>query len=70
MVAPLLPIPTPGPPDPPRALLSDALAWLRRSWAANPPLALVGLGTLALAIPLVVGVFADPRVITGAPAWL
>jgi hypothetical protein len=31
---------------------------------------LVGLGTLALAIPLVVGVFADPRVITGAPAWL
>lgn len=42
----------------------------RRAWESNRPLAFVGslmLLTLAVAV---VGIVVDPRVITGAPAWL
>ncbi len=40
------------------------------AWERNPPLAVVGVGmVLALAATLV-GLVLDPRVITGAPAWL
>jgi hypothetical protein len=45
-------------------------ALLRRSWALNAPLTLLGMlmgGTLLAAL---VGLVVDPRVITGAPAWL
>ena len=49
---------------------SGPLALLRRSWALNAPLTLLGIlmgGTLLAAL---VGLVVDPRVITGAPAWL
>jgi hypothetical protein len=39
-------------------------------WEASPPLTAVGLLMLAVAVPSAVGIFIDPRVITGAPAWL
>jgi hypothetical protein len=42
----------------------------RRAWETNRPLAFVGtLMLLTLAVALV-GIFVDPRVVTGAPAWL
>lgn len=41
-----------------------------RLWQASPPLTAVGLVMLAVAIPSLVGVLVDTRVITGAPAWL
>ena len=41
-----------------------------RLWRASPPLTAVGLVMLVAAVASLVGVFVDPRVITGAPAWL
>src|SRR3954463_15206198 len=50
--------------------LLDPRAALARAWAANRALTLLGvLMLITLAITLV-GLLADPRVITGAPAWL
>jgi hypothetical protein len=43
---------------------------VRRAWAANRPLTLVGLAMMAVLAVTVVGLTVDPRVITGAPAWL
>jgi hypothetical protein len=43
---------------------------LSRMRQASPPLTAVGLLMLAVAVPSAVGIFIDPRVITGAPAWL
>jgi hypothetical protein len=43
---------------------------LRNLWKASPPLTAVGLLMLLVAIPTAVGIVVDPRVITGAPAWL
>ncbi len=43
---------------------------LRRALATDAPLTLVGLGALALLVVALVGLVADPTVITGAPAWL
>ena len=46
-------------------------SWLLgRLWSASPPLTAVGLLMLVVAVPLAVGIFLDPRLITGAPAWL
>lgn len=39
-------------------------------WRSSPPLTAVGLLMAAVAVPSLIGVFVDPRVITGAPAWL
>jgi hypothetical protein len=39
-------------------------------WRASAPLTAVGLVMLAVAVPSFIGIFVDPRVITGAPAWL
>ncbi|HEU4588193.1 MAG TPA: hypothetical protein VFS11_06080 [Gemmatimonadales bacterium] len=47
-----------------------ALSLLARLWRTSPPLTAVGLLMLLAAVPSLVGVFVDPRVITGAPAWL
>lgn len=41
-----------------------------RCWHASPPLTAVGLLMLAAAVPSLAGIFLDPRIITGAPAWL
>jgi hypothetical protein len=42
----------------------------RRLWRTSPPLAGVGLLMLGVAALSLVGLAVDPRVITGAPAWL
>ena len=47
--------------------IADLLACL---WRASPPLTAVGLLMLAVAVVSIVGIFVDPRTITGAPAWL
>jgi hypothetical protein len=43
---------------------------LDRLWGASPPLTAVGLLMLAVAAASLVAMFVDPRIITGAPAWL
>jgi len=43
---------------------------MRRAWALNPPLAFVGAAMGVTVAVALVGLVADPRVITGAPAWL
>ena len=47
-----------------RAALLDQL------WRGSPPLTAVGLFMLAVAGASAIGMFVDPRLITGAPAWL
>jgi hypothetical protein len=42
----------------------------RNLWKASAPLTVVGLLMLLVAIPTAVGIVVDPRIITGAPAWL
>ena len=48
----------------------DARAALRRAYATNPALTLLGVLMLATLVVCLIGLLADPRVITGAPAWL
>jgi hypothetical protein len=43
---------------------------IRKAWDTNKPLALVGLAMVAVLGAALVGLLVDPRVITGAPAWL
>jgi hypothetical protein len=43
---------------------------LDRMWRASRPLTAVGLLMIVVAVVSVIGVFADPRTITGARAWL
>jgi hypothetical protein len=45
-------------------------AMLSRLWRTDPLLTGTGLFLLALALPFGLGLVLDPRVITGAPAWL
>jgi hypothetical protein len=47
-----------------------ARALLARLWRASPPLTAVGVLMIVVAGASLVGVLVDPRVITGAPAWL
>jgi hypothetical protein len=47
-----------------------AKALLDRLWHASPPLTAVGLLMLVVAVASLVGMIVDPRMITGAPAWL
>lgn len=47
-----------------------AATLLDRLWQASPPLTAVGLLMVVVAVPSLIGVFVDPRIITGAPAWL
>jgi hypothetical protein len=46
------------------------LGLIQRLWHTAPILTGTGLFMLALAIPSALGVVLDPRLITGAPAWL
>ena len=41
-----------------------------RAWAANRPLTVLGVAMIALLVVAAAGIALDPRVITGAPAWL
>jgi len=47
-----------------------APALLDRLWRASPPLTAVGALMIVVAAASLVGLLVDPRVITGAPAWL
>lgn len=40
------------------------------SWKSNPPLAALVVAMLALFVVFLIGLVVDPRVITGAPAWM
>jgi hypothetical protein len=58
----------------PRAVQSPAgaraAARLDRLWRASPPLTAVGALMLVAACASLVGMLVDPRMVTGAPAWL
>jgi hypothetical protein len=43
---------------------------IRNLWRTSRPLTAVSVVMLAALVPFAIGLFADPRVITGAPAWL
>src|SRR5262245_8757412 len=43
---------------------------LKRLWRVSAPLTAVGMLMIAVAGASAVGLLADPRIITGAPAWL
>lgn len=45
-------------------------AWLQRLWAGHRPLVLTGLASLGLLAASTVLALVDPRLITGAPAWV
>ena len=49
---------------------NQAAAMFRRLWRSSAPLTAVGVLMIAAAVGSVVGMLVDPRVITGAPAWL
>jgi hypothetical protein len=46
------------------------LALLRRAWALNAPLTLLGVVMVGTLLAALVGLVVDHQVITGAPAWL
>ena len=48
----------------------SARSLLRRAWAFSPLLTLAGLANLALIPLFLFAALVDPRVITGAPAWI
>jgi hypothetical protein len=57
-------------PAAPANVKARVAALLGRLWSASPPLTAVGLLMLVVTVPSLMGVFVDPRIITGAPAWL
>jgi hypothetical protein len=62
--------------SPVRSSMPTSLAWLdphaalRRAYAANRALTLLGVLMLATLAVCLIGLAVDPRTITGAPAWL
>jgi hypothetical protein len=50
--------------------MTNAREQVRRLWAASPILTATVFLMFATFVVSVVGIFADPRIITGAPAWL
>jgi hypothetical protein len=50
--------------------ISRPTGLLPRAWATNRPLTLVGVTMAGILAVAAVGLIVDPRVITGAPAWL
>ena len=53
-----------------RTVRSAAAALRDRLWQGSPPLTVVGVLMLVVAGASVVAMLVDPRIITGAPAWL
>ncbi|HEX3157539.1 MAG TPA: hypothetical protein VHQ45_03435 [Gemmatimonadaceae bacterium] len=51
-------------------MTSRAASVLDRLWRASPPLTAVGMLMLVVAVASLLGILVDPRIITGAPAWL
>ena len=50
--------------------VEETTAILERLWRGSPPLTTVGVLMIVVAGASIVGILVDPRVITGAPAWL
>ena len=48
----------------------NPVAFVRRLWQVHAPLTFLAGMTALLTLFFIVGIFADPRTITGAPAWL
>ncbi|HYP21697.1 MAG TPA: hypothetical protein VEY08_16630, partial [Chloroflexia bacterium] len=61
---------TPALPDPNKVHIPGPRDLLRRGWAFNRPLTLVGVTMLLMLLAALVGILIDPRVITSEPAWL
>ena len=58
-------------PSAPRKTARPRVAsFLTELWHSSPPLTAVGLLMLVVAVPSAIGIAVDPRIITGAPAWL
>src|SRR5687768_12670378 len=55
---------------PSSAPASRIAALLGPFWQGSRLLTAVGLFMLVVALPTLIGIFVDPRIITGAPAWL
>lgn len=53
-----------------RSFAVRVLAGFGRLWRTSPPLTAVGVLMLGMTGVSLVGLFVDPRIITGAPAWL
>ena len=54
----------------PRPQARNPVAFLHRLWQIHAPLTLLGCLMTVLTLFFTVGIFADPRVVTGVPAWL
>ncbi len=54
----------------PPSARTRAASFLDSLWRGSPPLTVVGMLMLVVAVPSLIGVFVDPRIVTGAPAWL
>jgi hypothetical protein len=54
----------------PKSLMEEVLPWLRRAFATNRALTILGGAMLITFLATLVGIFVDHRVITGVPAWL
>ncbi len=48
----------------------NPVSFIKRMWQIHAPMTLLSLVTAGLTLFFVVGIFADSRMITGAPAWL
>src|SRR5262245_52266185 len=53
-----------------RDMLGKTSVTVRNLWNVSPPLTAVGLMMLVALAASAVGLIVDPRIITGAPAWL
>jgi hypothetical protein len=53
-----------------RTVIDQSAAFIRSLWRSSPPLTAVGLGMFVVLAASLAGLAVDPRVITGAPAWL
>lgn len=54
----------------PKRAVQSPRSFVHRLWAVHAPLTAFGLLTAVLTLFFIVGIFADSRLITGAPAWL
>jgi hypothetical protein len=56
--------------DPVMSTMTTLRLWIEQRWSVSPPLTAVGVLMSVVAVGSVVGLLVDPRIITGAPAWL
>ena len=54
----------------PTSHIRNPVAVVRRLWQTHAPLTFLAGTTALLTLFFIIGIFADPRTVTGAPAWL